>query len=61
MERPQQQEIERSGRGEVDPAGRRVTREADRERGEGGKSGPIPPGNRPGRRRRRNPDRPAIS
>jgi hypothetical protein len=48
MDKPQQPELGRSGRGETDPEGRRVTREADRSGSERGKSGKVPPENRPG-------------
>jgi hypothetical protein len=56
--KPQQPEVERSGRGDVDPDGRRITREADRRKREGGRTGKIPPENRPGHRPDREQDKP---
>ena len=58
MDRPQQQEIERSGRGDVDPQGRRITREADRPEQEREKGGKVPPKNRPGSRPKKEQDKP---
>lgn len=48
MGKPQQPELERSGRGEIDPQGRRVTREAEKSGPDRGKAGKVPPENRPG-------------
>jgi hypothetical protein len=58
MDRPQQQELERSGRGDVDPQGRRVTREADRQERKRGGVGKVPSENRPGHRPKKEQDKP---
>ena len=58
MDTPQDQEIQRSGRGEVDPQARRVTREADRPEAERGGRDQVPPENRPGRRPKKEQDKP---
>ncbi len=57
METPQQQEIERSGRGEVDPQGRRAAREA-KDAKQKGVAGKVPPDNRPGHRPQKEQDKP---
>jgi hypothetical protein len=56
--KPQQPELERSGRSEVDPEGRRITREEERRGRAGGKAGKIPPENRPGHRPAKEQDKP---
>jgi hypothetical protein len=58
MDRPQQQELERSGRGDVDPQGRRITREADRSERERGRRAKVPPENRPRHRPKKEQDKP---
>jgi hypothetical protein len=60
MSQPQQREIARSERGEVDPQGRRVAREAEKKGGEGGKQGKVPPENQPGHHPDREQDKPAT-
>lgn len=48
MSDPQQPEIRRSERGDVTQEGRRITREEDDPGTKRGRSGPVPPENRPG-------------
>ena len=56
---PQQPEIRRSGRGDVTQEGRRTTRETDDPGSSDGRSGPVPPQNRPGHHPDDEQDRPA--
>lgn len=46
MDRPQQPEIERSGRGNVDPEGRSASERGKSDEETAGATGPVPPGNR---------------
>ena len=57
METPQQREIARSERGEVDPQGRRQARETDQGKDKG-RAGKVPPENRPGHRPKKEQDKP---
>lgn len=59
MGRPQQPELERSGRGETDPQGRRITREAERRGRSKEKGGKVPEDNRPGHHPDQEQDKPA--
>jgi hypothetical protein len=55
---PQQPEIERHGLGEVDQEGRAISREDERERRSSGRTGPVPPENRPGHHPEHEQDKP---
>ena len=57
MTKPQQPELDRSGRGEVDQEGRRTARETDQAE-ERGKTGKVPPENQPGHSPERDQDKP---
>ncbi len=59
MSEPQQRELARSERGEIDPQSRKVTREGERDPKVAGRAGKVPPGNRPGHRPDRDQDKPA--
>jgi len=58
MSRPQQPELRRSGRGETDQEGRREAREEKPGPKVAGRAGPVPEGNRPGRRPEHDEDKP---
>lgn len=58
MSKPQQPEIRRSERGETDPEGRRQTREEESFTKRGGRTGPVPPDNRPGHHPEKEQDKP---
>lgn len=58
MSQPQQREIARSERGEIDPQARKVTREAEKQGREGGKQGKVPPENQPGHHPEHEQDKP---
>jgi hypothetical protein len=60
MSKPQQPEIRRSGRGETEQDGRRQTRETESTTKTGGRTGPVPPENRPGHRPDEEQDKPEI-
>lgn len=57
---PQQPELRRSGRGDTDPEGRRISHIVDDRVSEKGRGGPIPPDNRPGHHPEREQDKPVI-
>ena len=48
MSQPQQREVARSERGEIDPQARKVAREGKQAADEKGRRGKVPPENRPG-------------
>jgi hypothetical protein len=48
MSDPQQPELRRSGRGDATQEGRRERHEREDDPARRGRSGPVPPGNRPG-------------
>jgi hypothetical protein len=61
--RPQQPEAARSGRGDVDEKGKRISREVDRGtsgtlRSKKQRTGPVPPENRPRHKPHREQDKP---
>ena len=58
-EHPQQQEIERSGRGDVDRKGRTAAGQAKSDKSNSGRTGPVPPENQPGHHPEREQDKPA--
>ena len=58
MGKPQQPELERSGRGEVDPDGRRAAREARGRPSAKGKTGKVPEENQPGHHPEHEQDKP---
>ena len=58
MTRPQQPELERSGRSDVDQQGRRSAREQKSDDTTEGTGGPMPPENRPGHRPEQEQDKP---
>jgi hypothetical protein len=58
MGEPQQRELARSGRGEIDPTARKVTRESQREPKERGRRGKVPEDNRPGHKPNEEQDKP---
>jgi len=58
MGRPQQPELRRSDRGETNPQGRKVTREAERPGRERGPGGPLPEENQPGHHPDKEQDKP---
>jgi hypothetical protein len=55
---PQQPELRRSNRGDVTQDGRRTTREAESDDDVSGRSGPVPPQNRPGHHPAHEQDKP---
>jgi hypothetical protein len=55
---PQQPELRRSNRGDVTQDGRRTTREAEGDDDVAGRSGPVPPQNRPGHHPEQDQDKP---
>lgn len=59
MTKPQQPELARSGRGEVDPAAAK-TRHADGPPPVSGNPGPVPEHNRPGHHPEREQDKPDL-
>jgi len=58
MGTPQQPELRRSKRGEIDPQSRKVTREAERRGRETDAGGPVPEENRPGHHPEKEQDKP---
>jgi hypothetical protein len=58
MSSPQQPELRRSGRGDVTQEGRRETREQDDDGPDTGRTGPVPPDNRPGHHPAHEQDKP---
>ena len=57
-ERPQQQEIDRSGRGRVDREGKAVAPDAEPKPKSKGNVGPVPEENRPGHHPEQEQDKP---
>jgi len=58
MTKPQQPELHRSGRGEIDEQSRKVTRERERRGGAGKERPKVPEDNRPGHHPPKEQDKP---
>ena len=58
MSQPQQRELARSERGEIDPQSRKIAREGKDVRDQRGRRGKVPPENRPGHHSEREQDKP---
>jgi hypothetical protein len=58
MDEPQQQEVRRSGRGETEPSGRHAARAEKSDEVVKGRTGKVPPQNRPGHHPDKEQDKP---
>ena len=58
--KPQQREVDRSGRGNVDPDAVKAKQDVWESPKDKGRSGSVPPGNRPGQHPAKEQDKPDI-